>query len=109
MRLTEWAADDFATNGDAETSITLASALVRFARYQTVATPCEMAAPLVGDAEDLTARVHRLLEHKQPPMVRREAFAAAAAIVAAACLEIVAGSHFTSMQDVHRLVEFLLH
>lgn len=71
-RATEWAADDRAVAGDAQRSLTLASALVEVARLG----PCVPASPvapvlvhaaLTGDGADLADRVGRLLA---PPPAR---------------------------------------
>ncbi|MGH9477452.1 MAG: hypothetical protein ACRD1C_14190 [Terriglobales bacterium] len=64
-RWAEWAADDFATGGDASRSLTLASALLAVARLGAAAT-CSRLVPVLstlerGSGRDLSERIARLL------------------------------------------------
>jgi Zn-dependent protease with chaperone function len=60
-RFAEWAADDRAVAGDSRRSLSLAAALVRVARIGAACRPSTLATCLVGDRQDLSARVNRLL------------------------------------------------
>jgi len=63
---TEWAADDRAVAGHARRSVALAAALVRLARMTAAAPYSSLAAPLLGDTDQLLARVDRLLRATPP-------------------------------------------
>lgn len=60
-RFTEWAADDRAVAGNARRSCALAAALVRVARMPARTPRSPLALPLLGDTDQLAARVDRLL------------------------------------------------
>jgi hypothetical protein len=63
-RFSEWAADDDATGGDSNLSLSLAEALVRVARLGLPGSqPPVLATPLIA-AGDLPVRVDRLLQEK---------------------------------------------
>jgi Zn-dependent protease with chaperone function len=64
-KFTEWAADDRAVAGSARRSFALAAALVRVARM-TADEPQSPLARLLGDADQLAARVDRLLRPAPP-------------------------------------------
>jgi beta-lactamase regulating signal transducer with metallopeptidase domain len=64
-KFSEWAADDEATQCDANRSLVLASALVRLARMGSPAPTPALAASLLAADENLARRVERLL-HAQP-------------------------------------------
>ena len=64
-KFTEWAADDRAVAGSARRSFALAAALVRVARM-TADAPQSPLALLMGDADQLAARVDRLLRPAPP-------------------------------------------
>jgi beta-lactamase regulating signal transducer with metallopeptidase domain len=59
-RLAEWSADDCAVDADRQRSLALASALVRVARMGGAAA-VPLPTPLLGDRDDLSVRVERLL------------------------------------------------
>jgi len=69
-KFTEWAADDRAVAGNALRSFALAAALVRVARLTADAaqapTLSELVLPLLGDGDQLSARVDRLLRVAPP-------------------------------------------
>ena len=79
-RLAEWAADDDAVAGDDGNSLTLASALVRVARLGTAQAPPELLTALTSCAQDLAARVDRLLLPKTTRQPGRSAVWIAAAL-----------------------------
>src|SRR5262249_40710343 len=70
LRLTEWAADDHAVNGDPRRSLTLAEALIRVARLN----PMICSAPIFHGLldEDFEARLARLL-HPSPEVKEQPA------------------------------------
>jgi len=106
-RLAEWAADDCATAGSRERSLSLASALVRVARLDTGAQPpAPLAISLLGDAQDLAPRVERLLDprdcHGQPWL-----FAIAAVTLATAAV-FAARYGRPLLVAVHEVIEWLI-
>jgi len=60
-KFTEWAADDCAVAGSARRSFALAAALVRVARMTADAPPSGLAFQLLGDTDQLSVRIDRLL------------------------------------------------
>jgi len=60
-KFTEWAADDRAVAGSPRRSCALAEALVRVARIASGAPGSPLASTLLGDTDQLSARVDRLL------------------------------------------------
>lgn len=106
-KFTEWAADDRAVAGSRRRSIALAAALVRVARMTTIAAPSP-ALLLLGDADQLAARVDRLLRPQPPapraprPMLGLGAFLLMAASLAAAICQPAA------LYSVHRVLEHLV-
>lgn len=109
-RLIEWAADDEATSGDSQRSVSLAAALVQLARMGAAPPVSPLASSFLGNDGDLSARVDRLLGLAPAPLNRPGrtrpllpiAVTAVAAIVVAA---IIRPSTFLS---VHHLLEQLL-
>jgi Zn-dependent protease with chaperone function len=103
-KFTEWAADDRAVAGSARRSTALAGALVRVARM-TAATPHSLAIPLLGDTDQLLARVDRLL-HPAPlspqPNLPLSAILLAAGSLAVAILQPAA------LHSVHQALERIL-
>jgi len=77
---TEWAADDRAVAGSVRRSPALATALVRVARMTAGPPPVPLAIPLLGDADQLAARVDRLLK---PPRTQTSVPRPLLALVAA--------------------------
>lgn len=61
MRLTEWAADDEATEGDSNRAAALAAALLHVARLGNRPRLSHLHTSLVADGHDLAERVERLL------------------------------------------------
>jgi beta-lactamase regulating signal transducer with metallopeptidase domain len=64
-KFTEWAADDYAVQGDSRRALSLASALVAVARMNSKPRLPALIASLMADNHDLSERVDRLL-HDQP-------------------------------------------
>jgi len=104
----EWAADDRAVAGSARRACALAAALVRVARMaadaQALLAPC-----LLGDADQLAARVDRLLRAAPPkkgaggrPILALSAVAAMAGSLAVAILQPAA------LYSVHLALERLV-
>lgn len=104
LKSAEWAADDRAANGDADRSAALAEALVRVARLQSGVSMPSLVTSLVEADEDLSERVDRLLEPAPVEESQRRGGATAFAFGAIFLLSIA----MTSMQTVHRLLEYLL-
>ncbi|MBV8894947.1 MAG: hypothetical protein JO051_00430 [Acidobacteriaceae bacterium] len=108
-RLVEWAADDFAAAGDRQNSISLARALVCFARHQNRAACCILATSLVEDDSDLARRVDRLLGSVEtsPPTVRT--YMGSTMLLALVASTFAAAIHFADLSRAHRLLEILSH
>lgn len=106
-RLCEWAADDYASAGDSQNSITLARALVCFARHQPRASGCTLATSLVDDTCDLARRIERLLGRRQTSRSNAKTYFAFALLVGASAALFASTLHFADLPDVHRLLEFL--
>jgi Zn-dependent protease with chaperone function len=104
VKRAEWAADDQATEGNAERSAALASALVRVARLQNCAAMPALVTSLVSADEDLELRVDRLLDRPkdaEPPNRRFETIALASAA-------LLIGGLAMNLRLVHVLLETLL-
>jgi len=94
-KFAEWAADDRAVAGSARRSCALAAALVRVARMTSDVPQSLLALPLLGDTDQLAARVDRLLCAAPPdnpaadprPFVALSAVLMAGAFVAFAILQ----------------------
>ena len=65
-KFAEWSADDAAVDGDADRCLTLASALVRFAKLSVPERISQLASYLLADEHDLATRVERLLAIPAP-------------------------------------------
>jgi Zn-dependent protease with chaperone function len=105
-RFTEWAADDLAVEGDSQTSISLAGALVRVARLGAAHPGEPLVTSLLADGQDLSARVDRLLRADPPrslPMSWAAGSAAVPVMLAAAALQPA------TLRAVHHLIERLIH
>lgn len=69
QRLTEWAADDSATEGSTSDALALASALIRVGRMNAGAPCIPLGTSLLADLTDLRTRVERLIDG--PPNYRQ--------------------------------------
>jgi beta-lactamase regulating signal transducer with metallopeptidase domain len=103
-RLAEWAADDRAVDGSRESSLALASALVRVARMGA-SSAIPLATSLLGDRDDLSVRVERLLAGGTPEPARRRCWPV---IVVTLAIGVVAVQPATFV-SVHRALEALAH
>ena len=102
-RMAEWAADDYAVDGSRQRSLSLASALVRVARLGVPAA-APLATPLLGNRDDLSVRIERLLNGGMAggPGKSWPVIVVAIAIAGAAMQP-------ASLVAVHRLLETLAH
>jgi len=105
-KLTEWAADDAAAAGDAFRPVTLAGALVRFARLGAAATVPSAATSMLSCHNDLAERVDRLLHPRSPGSVSSPLLHARAIGVAIAVAILFALP--ASLPAVHRILEHLM-
>jgi hypothetical protein len=116
-RFAEWAADDWAIEGDARRSLSLASALVCVARMGAAARTSPLVASLLPDRGDLSARVDRLLrtpEAVSPPFTNQGAGHPAMRAVAWSAAVVLGGFLVAAMMrpgtfySVHWLLERLV-
>jgi Zn-dependent protease with chaperone function len=108
-KFAEWAADDRAVAGSARRSFALAAALVRVARM-TADAPQSPLALLLGDADQLAARVDRLLRPAAPtqlPAGPRPILALSAILLMAGSLA-VAMLQPAALYSVHLALEHLV-
>jgi Zn-dependent protease with chaperone function len=108
-KFTEWAADDRAADGSALRSCALAAALVRVARMSADAPELPLAASLLADPDQLSARVDRLL--RAAPRTPRSAgprliLALSAIVLMAASL--AAAIFPAALYSVHVALEYLV-
>jgi len=98
----EWAADDRATAGDPESSLALASALVRVARLQSALPLPRLVTSLVEADEDLSLRVDRLLHPSaaEPRNVHAELLA-----LSSIALIVIVAINPSALRVVHQLLE----
>jgi hypothetical protein len=106
-RYMERAADDRAAGGDAERSLSLATALVRVSRLGIAPQPSLLVAPLLAGDEDLQGRVERLLN---PAPLAETHTPWMGCLVAGAGLLLAAGllTLPALLYPVHRLLEHLI-
>ncbi len=109
-KFAEWAADDLAVAGSERRSCALAAALVRVARIAGDATQLSMASSLLGDTDQLAARVDRLLRAAPPgpQIAERSTLALGAALLMAGSL-LVAILQPAALYSVHQVLERLEH
>jgi Zn-dependent protease with chaperone function len=103
IKCAEWAADDCAAQGDPDRATALASALVCVARLQSGIGMPPLMTSLVEAGEDLSLRVHRLLQSS--PMTDRSLHLEALAILASVSTLIAIAIKPTSLLAVHHLLE----
>jgi len=101
-RFAEWAADDRATAGNPECSVSLAGALVQIAKLGKIGEPAPLATPFLAEVSDLEVRVDRLLN---PAPAAPYAYGSLAPIT---LLALVLGASLYPEQ-VHELLEHLVH
>jgi hypothetical protein len=101
----EWAADDYAAQGDADRSASLASALVKVARFQSAGLP-PLVATLVEADEDLRHRVDRLLSAR--PASATPSRYMIAAICSSVSLIVFTAINPSAQRAVYSLLERLL-
>ena len=109
-KITEWAADDSASQGDAGRSLSLAEALVRMARCGSLAQCSPLASPFVATTADVAERVDRLLGSPKSsvrPSHRPAGRLAAAGFTLASLGAITANP--STLFAVHRVLERLMH
>ncbi len=106
VRFAEWAADDGAVAGDAESSLALASALVRVARLRLAVPDWPLATSLLDDSGELAARVDRLLRNDRPAAGMPRV--GICGLVGLAGGAMVLGMHPGTLQAVHGVLESLL-
>jgi hypothetical protein len=110
-RISEWAADDEATSGDARMQLELAAALVCVAQLGNAPRQPLLCTSLVADDHDLAARVLRLIKGKATSPAKSPWYAHGLAISVA--LLAVYGTAAailrpTTFYAVHQLLEHLL-
>jgi hypothetical protein len=106
-RLAEWSADDSAVGGSRRQSLALAAALVRVARLGAAANPTPLATSFLGDANDLVARVDRLLEGRTAAASDGRAALWFAAALATGVVALAVRP--ATLIAAHRLLEVLAH
>jgi Zn-dependent protease with chaperone function len=106
-KFTEWAADDTAVAGNPLRSLALAAALVRVARLGTSPQPSPLMTSLLGGAQDLSARVNRLL-HPAPQRERTTPILAVSATLLLSASLVTVVFQPSTLQSVHQLLEHLI-
>jgi hypothetical protein len=106
-KFTEWAADDAAAAGDSRRSLALAAALVRVARLGAGSQPSPLMTSLLVSAQDLSARVERLLHPALTPE-RQTPAAALSAALALSGFTVAILLQPATFESVHRLLENLI-
>ncbi len=109
-KFTEWAADDQASQGDAQRALSLASALVRVAKMGSRTRISCLSCSLLDDAKDLSERVDRLLRpQRQPEKPVKEVLSAlsgTSAVIGAAVAVVLLWP--ASLSLVHHALEHLI-
>jgi len=106
----EWAADDYAADGSADCACALAEALVRVARLSANSPVAPLAATLIGDRDELAARVDRLLraDPSAAPSAGGHPILAFTAMLATAGATAIALFNPEALASVHRVLERLI-
>ncbi|MEO8725600.1 MAG: M48 family metalloprotease [Acidobacteriaceae bacterium] len=113
-RYTEWAADDDATGGNPQRSVSLADALLRVSRLRVdfqaaAAQPELLVSSLVADDCALSARVERLLNLPTPTEALPNRLTASIALgIGVSCFTALVVSLPATLGYVHALLERLL-
>ncbi len=112
-RLSEWAADDEAVDGDSHRALSLATALLQVARMGAGPRLSFLHTSLVPSSHDLSARINRLLDNELCPaetisqnrfFVGRRAVGGLSLAVCAMALAVGPAA----LSNVHRLLELFL-
>ena len=106
-KFTEWAADDIAVAGNPRRSLALAAALVRVARLGASPQPSLLMTSLLGGAQDLSARVDRLLHHAPQRERKTPHLILSASLFLSVSLMAVALQPST-FRSVHQILEHLI-
>jgi Zn-dependent protease with chaperone function len=110
-KLSEWAADDEAVQGDSNRALLLATALLRVARLGAGPRLSFLHTSLVADDRELSARVDRLLHVEERPVEpdrqSRYYLALCGGLSFAACALLFASGP-AALSSVHRLLEMFL-
>lgn len=109
-RLSEWAADDDAVQGDSQRALSLATALLSVARMGSQPQLSILHTRLLPEDGDLSARVDRLLS-VEPLPTEKIPHSRSSAIVRGVCFAacaLVVASAPAALSSVHRLLELFL-
>jgi hypothetical protein len=109
-RYSEWAADDEATEGNAEQALLLADSLIFFARSSGGPLQGIIATGLSGHDRELTMRIQRLLSVKNHTTATNKLTGASyfSLFVLGFCLVTLSGA-FAALPSLHSAVEYFLH
>ena len=107
-RFTEWAADDWAADGDTERCVSLAAALVRVARLGGRAVSGPLITALLADTNQVADRVNRLLAGT-PGVRSGGSWPLPLLASAAAAVTIFATRQPAALDWAHRTLEQLVH
>jgi hypothetical protein len=111
FKLSEWAADDEATKGDARMQLELAAALVCVAQLGIAPRQPLLCTSLVADDRDLAARVLRLIEGQATSPAKSPWYShglAVSAAFVAVCGTAAVILRPTTLYAVHQLLEHLV-
>lgn len=110
-RLSEWAADDEAVQGDPERALSLATALLRVARMGGRPQLSVLHTSLLPEDDGLAARVDRLLGCEPLPMgkITDTRFCGIARGLCFAASALILTGVPSALSSVHRLLELFLH
>ncbi len=106
QRYSEWAADDDAVAGDAESALLLAESLLFFARSASTSPQGILATSLCGSDEELSMRIGRLLAEEQPARICEPHAPPVALLVLYLLLLVSAGILFCLLHATESLLHF---
>ena len=109
-RLSEWAADDDAVQGDSHRALSLAAALLRVARMGAQSQLSTLHTCLLPADDDLSARVNRLLCIQAFP-IQKVSYTSSRVIIPGLCLVLCVLALVSipaTLSSVHRLLELFL-
>lgn len=109
-RLSEWAADDDAVQGDSQRALSLATALLRVARMGAQPQLSVLHTSLLPEDQDLSARVERLLSVEPLPIekVPHTSNRSIAGVLCFAFCAVILAGFPAALSSVHRLLELFL-